>query len=69
MYDEFVLKTDENTATVVQPVRLDEAGLREREHPQEWVLANPVSSATVSRSSPASTTSGTPPMIIPCSTG
>lgn len=41
MAKEIVFEIDESTATRAEPVSLEEAGLREREHLQEWVIANP----------------------------
>jgi hypothetical protein len=39
--DEIVFEVRDSTATRAEPVSLEEAGLREREHLQEWVVANP----------------------------
>jgi len=39
--DELLFHVDGSTATRATPITLAEAGLREREHLQEWVLANP----------------------------
>ena len=39
--DEIVFEVRDSTATRAEPVSLEEAGLREREHLQEWVIANP----------------------------
>jgi len=39
--DELLFHVDGSTATRATPITLTEAGLREREHLQEWVLANP----------------------------
>ncbi len=41
MPDEIVFEVRDSTATRAEPVSLEEAGLREREHLQEWVIANP----------------------------
>ncbi|HEV7806574.1 MAG TPA: hypothetical protein VGO80_12190 [Solirubrobacteraceae bacterium] len=39
--DEMVFAIDGRHATAAQPITMAEAGIREREHLQEWVLANP----------------------------
>lgn len=39
--DELVFAIDGQTARAAQPITLAEAGLKERDHLQEWVLANP----------------------------
>lgn len=41
MPDEIVFEVDGSVATRAEPIGLEEAGLREREHLQEWVVANP----------------------------
>lgn len=41
MHDEFLLSVDEKTAELVDSVTLSELKLTERDHLQEWVLANP----------------------------
>ncbi len=41
MPDEIIFEVLDSTATRAEPVSLEEAGLREREHLQEWVIANP----------------------------
>jgi hypothetical protein len=39
--DEFVFEVQDSTAVRAEPIGLEDAGLREREHLQEWVIANP----------------------------
>ena len=41
MSDEIVFEVSESKATRAEPISLEEAGLRERDHLQEWVIANP----------------------------
>lgn len=41
MSDEIVFEVSESKATRAQTISLEEAGLRERAHLQEWVVANP----------------------------
>lgn len=41
MTKEFVFTVDAGVATEAAPVTLEEAGLRERQHLQEWVIAHP----------------------------
>lgn len=41
MGDEIVFEVKDSAATRALPVTLEEAGLREREHLQEWVVGNP----------------------------
>jgi hypothetical protein len=41
MPDEIVFEVKDATATRAIPIGLDEAGLRERDHLQEWVVSNP----------------------------
>jgi RecB family endonuclease NucS len=41
MSDELVFSVTGDEAKAASPISLAEAGLREREHLQEWVLANP----------------------------
>jgi len=39
--DEIVFEVSESKTTRAEPISLEEAGLRERDHLQEWVIANP----------------------------
>jgi hypothetical protein len=39
--DEIVFEVNQSQATRAKPISLEEAGLRERDHLQEWVIANP----------------------------
>lgn len=41
MTDEIVFEVSDSRATKAVPISLEEAGLREREHLQEWIVANP----------------------------
>ena len=41
MSDEIVFEVIESKTTRAEPISLEEAGLRERNHLQEWVIANP----------------------------
>ncbi len=41
MPDEIVFEVHDSIASRAEPVSLEEAGLREHEHLQEWVVANP----------------------------
>lgn len=41
MAGELVFTVDGASATVAQPIALSEAGLKERQHLQEWVIAHP----------------------------
>lgn len=41
MSDEIVFEVNESKAIRAEPITLEEAGLKERQHLQEWVVANP----------------------------
>lgn len=41
MTDELVFEVFDSRATKAVPISLEEAGLREREHLQEWIVSNP----------------------------
>src|SRR3954464_8380982 len=41
MSDELVFSVEGNQAVAAKPITLEAAGLKEREHLQEWVLQNP----------------------------
>ena len=61
MSGELVFTVSGASATVAQPISLAEAGLTERGHLQEWVLAHPEILGPDVRWSPSSSVAGPSP--------